>query len=563
MAGPSIIARLGLDSGEFREGLSKAKDDVTNVAGQMAGVLGAAFGAGAFAQVAEYAEQVDNLSKKFGISVEAVQQWDVAAKATGRTVDEISDSWESLQEAVVEAMGGDEDMIESFEKLGVTLDDIKKNSIDGIMRKMADGTLDASTMMEVFGEAGVGAVDVLRQINTEAAQAATVMSGETVEALLRVKNQLGDIGQTVTISVGGAFSTVFNLFEDWVISVSGMWTDFVDGLKEDGKLIKAIFTGDLKGAKEAWENLGQLRAGNGIGRQTAAEELLARREAREASGDKGNTLLVDSTKKAAEKAKELAKSTADAYKEARGLEDAWEQIADETQKAKDEATTSAAEYEQAWQEIHENEEKAKQEREEALASAQAETTILQAELSGREDIAEQLKIQKEFQEKIAEAIENGNTALAEELTKQQGITAELAKQRREKEAAETKAKAREKKIDRKLMSVDERRTADRTQAERDRTGRAIDTIESEAKRTEKINKNVQAPDVFSKADPRKNKPGEWVGPVLPDDFKPRGGGDPGAIEGGKGANDPNAALLKEVQGLREDVKALEFVTIPG
>jgi hypothetical protein len=102
------------------------------------------FSAGALAysakSVIDYASQFNDSAQKLGVGVEFLQEAAFAAKQTGASFGDVEVALKRMQVATVEALSGKpgNDAQEAFQRLGVSLDDLRSKSVEEVFRKIAE-----------------------------------------------------------------------------------------------------------------------------------------------------------------------------------------------------------------------------------------------------------------------------------------------------------------------------------------------------------------------------------------------------------------------------------------
>ena len=129
MAFLSIMARLGMDATGFQAGIKQAESASSGLSkslnsklkGAIAGAFGTAAIAGMTAKLIEQVKAIKLTSDRLGISTTSLQQFEKAATLTGSSLDEVTGFIEKMNSARDEALAGNEQMIKSFERLGVNM----------------------------------------------------------------------------------------------------------------------------------------------------------------------------------------------------------------------------------------------------------------------------------------------------------------------------------------------------------------------------------------------------------------------------------------------------------
>ena len=171
----SLISRLGvvlgLDAGEFNAGLGKAQDGLKEFAASSLGakltIAGLAVAFAEFAKSAvEYADQIAQVAKTNDMAVSTVLALNEALIEAGGTMEGASRMMSGFSKQVDAAAEGSDKTREIFQKLGVSLKDLKNLSVDDLLLKtlkglndIQDSTTRNAKAMELFGKA-IRGVDI-------------------------------------------------------------------------------------------------------------------------------------------------------------------------------------------------------------------------------------------------------------------------------------------------------------------------------------------------------------------------------------------------------------------
>lgn len=150
---PSLVATLGLNIGAFKTAANDASVHAQHVGKEISSSFGEAISSklGAFATAGglvvgieeigrrsiEAGERIENLSRRLGISTEAAQAWDNALLLSNSSLDSAVGFFEKLAMARKKADEGSSKEIDSFRKLGVSIEDLKSKRIEDIAAQIA------------------------------------------------------------------------------------------------------------------------------------------------------------------------------------------------------------------------------------------------------------------------------------------------------------------------------------------------------------------------------------------------------------------------------------------
>ena len=216
MAFEDIIIRMGMDASAFNRGLQSAKVQAKALNSALGGVGMAVSAAGLAAMAAkavEFGSKISDLSTRLGISTDALQEFEFAAKMSGSTLDEFVGGLQKLAKAQSDALGGNEETINSFAALGVSVEDLKTKRIEDIFKQIGRSVRDASDVqlvmadaMKVLGKASGPILAAMRNDLEAAAEEARrlglIIGGDVIEKL----DALGDAADTLGKRLVNAFA---------------------------------------------------------------------------------------------------------------------------------------------------------------------------------------------------------------------------------------------------------------------------------------------------------------------------------------------------------------------
>lgn len=179
------------------------------IAGGTALVTGAVAGAsaamiGAAGKTAEYGDQIDKASQKLGVSSTFYQEWQAVLQHSGTDMDKMSATFKKLATASQDAS---EDQQAAFERLGLSMDDVKNMSTEELftsvitgLQGMEEGTERTSVATQLLGK---GAMEMGALLNTSAEdtqgmidkvhELGGVMDEDAVGASARYQDSLQDM----------------------------------------------------------------------------------------------------------------------------------------------------------------------------------------------------------------------------------------------------------------------------------------------------------------------------------------------------------------------------------
>lgn len=196
--------RTALDS--IRNNLGRLGDETRRVQGLLAG-LGVSLTLGAFAALVkgaiDSADELNKLSQKIGISVEALSTLQFAAQLSDVGLDTLKTGLKGLSANLTEARAGLGEGAALFQALGISVEDTAGNlkSSDTILLEIADrfasfedGATKTALAVKLFGKSGMDMIPFLNQ------------GASGIRALMQEAERLGLKLSTETAQVAEAFN---------------------------------------------------------------------------------------------------------------------------------------------------------------------------------------------------------------------------------------------------------------------------------------------------------------------------------------------------------------------
>jgi hypothetical protein len=175
------------------ESAKSAKAVESNYAAAFVGIAGAAALAGAgIKQSLDFAGHMQDMTDRTGISSEFLQQVGLEAKLAGSSVESVVGLMEKLAKNSQEALGGNEDMQATFERMGVSMEDMEKGSLEDLFKQvrehMRDTKLDAESIADLLKVGGKGAGELIPMLRGGDAGSQGISTDDSIARL----DALGD-----------------------------------------------------------------------------------------------------------------------------------------------------------------------------------------------------------------------------------------------------------------------------------------------------------------------------------------------------------------------------------
>lgn len=187
----------------------------------MAGAAAAAAAAGGIAygirQYMRMGDELDKMSQRTGLSVEALSELKHAAKQSGGSIDDVERSTKRMQKTLLDARRGLQSSRDAFENLGLSVEGIAAMSpedqfttIAEALNSVEDASLRAGLAQNVFGRSGTTLIPMLNNMKSlrgEAKDMGMSMSTEAASGAARLLDMfsiLGAQGKSLMFEIGAA-----------------------------------------------------------------------------------------------------------------------------------------------------------------------------------------------------------------------------------------------------------------------------------------------------------------------------------------------------------------------
>ena len=286
MAAEDIIIRMGMDATAFNRGLQSAKvqaKGLNSALGGMGMAVGAAGLAAMAAKTVEYGGKISDLSTRLGVSTDGLQEFDFAARQNGSSLEEFAGGLQKVGNARSAALGGNEEMLNSFAALGVSVEDLKTKRIEDIFKQIGRSVRDASDVqlvmadaMKVLGKASGPILAAMRNDLEAAAEEAKRLGLIIGEDTIAKLDALGDQADVTGKRLMGAFAPFISFIGEGINTMLDGFQSVWVLLKRTGEMIDAMPTkGFSQAFEDAWEgsasDLAKIAAGQDARRNPAAK----------------------------------------------------------------------------------------------------------------------------------------------------------------------------------------------------------------------------------------------------------------------------------------------------
>lgn len=238
----------------------------TSLMGPMAaGVLSVAGAVTMLSKALDTMDQLDEMSEKTGVSVEALSKLRFAGESVGTTTEQLGGGMRKLAKLMGEAAGGSDEAAEIFKTMGVSFKDASGNlrSTDKVLEDMAerfsgyaDGPAKAALAMKVFGKSGEDMIpmlnlgkDGLASMATEAERLGISLGGDAAKAAADFNDNMKKLG--LTVEAAG-----MSIMSQLLPSLMEISQALLAGIKNSEGFMDAILTmGTINPFKTQGENI--------------------------------------------------------------------------------------------------------------------------------------------------------------------------------------------------------------------------------------------------------------------------------------------------------------------
>ncbi len=266
-AGKAFL-RLLVENKDFGKGLdeslTKLKDfskSALKVGAELAGVgaaITAPFAAG-LAVFSSVGTELEHMSKRTGIAVEALSELKFAAEESGTDLAGLEGAIRKMQKALGEAETGSGEAAAKFAAIGVSISSLQGLTPDAQFEKIAEaiGAINdpaqrAAAAISIFGKTGtiiLPLVENVKELREKAKELGVTMSADTAKDAATFHNAMGALGQqfqAVAIAIGASIAPALTAL---VEAISSAIPAVIDFIKENrGLLIVTALAGVTLGA---------------------------------------------------------------------------------------------------------------------------------------------------------------------------------------------------------------------------------------------------------------------------------------------------------------------------
>lgn len=218
---PDIELSGGFTWGSIRSGMQQMQSFVNqttkgvqkDIAGMFSpagigGLLSVGFLEQGAQRIVTYAAKVQDLSNRFAVSTTIIQQFGNVAERNGASLDAMAMGFNRLEVARSKALGGNDKLVESFGRLGISADDLRKLSLPELMLKLGSSSMNAADMVAILGRNGTLLRETLRLLAEGTEKLSAAIDPKQIAALKKADDFWKQLGESARIH-GAAALTMF------------------------------------------------------------------------------------------------------------------------------------------------------------------------------------------------------------------------------------------------------------------------------------------------------------------------------------------------------------------
>ena len=222
-----LKVKVGVDKSGFTTGLASMENSVKGFGMKVGGILAGAFAFDkiiqGFSNAIDKGDQLQDLANRFGVAASSLQEIGNAASTSGAGLEDVASAMNKLAKNAGAAIGGNEQMAEAFNKIGLSVEQLNGMSPQDLFfalsKAVASGTLgmqDFTIAQELAGKGAAVLMETLRmgpEVIAANGQAMGVFSNETIAQLSAASDALKAFQNVVTIVFGTAVSKIMDAVE--------------------------------------------------------------------------------------------------------------------------------------------------------------------------------------------------------------------------------------------------------------------------------------------------------------------------------------------------------------
>lgn len=241
---PIISNKATLDSRGFSSGVEKMEAKVKGFGSSLGGLkrnIAGAFSTGVVANFANAAisaaDEIDNISKQLGLSIETTQSLKVAFEEAGLGVEGLATVMSTLQQKQADAVNGNEKAIDAFKAFGLSMEEVSKSSPEQLLEmvSMRLGDVEgnaaaADAMFELMGARSLKMKNALQDaakngfgsLNEMMKESGRIMEEDVVQRLDKLEERFARQKQRIAAESATLLSQGVSAIEEFAAAVGSL-----------------------------------------------------------------------------------------------------------------------------------------------------------------------------------------------------------------------------------------------------------------------------------------------------------------------------------------------------
>ena len=237
-----VVINVTADTKRAGKGLDSIRDKMKKVGAgaTVAGGLITGFATASLKTFAEVGDEVHKMSLRTGFTTEVLSQLRVAADLSGTSLGRLETGVTKMQQTIGDARDGLSMAVDQFDKLGITMDDLKGLTPEEQFIKLLKATagledqnLRTQVAMKLFGKAGIDMMPML----ADGTQAFDDMMGKAAELGMEIDQVASEKAAKLTDAMGnmkgsmtGVMMAVGEQLAPVIVTLADKITDLVSGV---------------------------------------------------------------------------------------------------------------------------------------------------------------------------------------------------------------------------------------------------------------------------------------------------------------------------------------------
>ena len=277
-----LKVKVGVDKSGFTTGLASMENSVKGFGMKVGGILAGAFAFDkiiqGFSNAIDKGDQLQDLANRFGVAASSLQEIGNAASTSGAGLEDVASAMNKLAKNAGAAIGGNEQMAEAFNKIGLSVEQLNGMSPQDLFfalsKAVASGTLgmqDFTIAQELAGKGAAVLMETLRmgpEVIAANGQAMGVWTDETISKLSEASDSIKTFQNKMTIAFGSIAQIAVPLIK--------AFEDIVELTTVIGSAGVSVLRGDFSGASQITKEASMIKSRRDAQEAKAAGQKAAR-----------------------------------------------------------------------------------------------------------------------------------------------------------------------------------------------------------------------------------------------------------------------------------------------